>query len=327
VIDIAGLRSQPPRDTDRIAAEIGAAFTGSGFCYVRHHGVPEAVIEAARRTALDFFHLPLDEKLKAKPKEAVRGFNAIGRTQMYGASRPDHKEYFQIGLELPHDDPAVLAGQPLRGPNQWPTAMPAFRDALTAYFDEIAACGREVLKAVALSLGAPSDVFADKYDKPLQRTQCVYYPPHPVESGEDLFGVAPHTDYGCVTLLWQDEVGGLEVQDRSGAWTPAPPIPGTLVVNIGDLLARWSNGRYRSTPHRVTNRSGRERLSIATFYDPDYSAPVDAADLGLPPGEAADHPLVLAGDYIMGRIRASQAAARASAEGGIGLTGQLKTHK
>jgi isopenicillin N synthase-like dioxygenase len=306
VIDLAPLTRAEAGGAASIARAVRDAFTTSGFCYVENHGVPGEVIAEAARAALDFFHLPQAEKRKAAPKEAVRGFNAIGRTRMRGASNPDYKEYFQIGLELPRDDPAVLAGQPLRGPNQWPAGLPAFEAALTRYFGEIAACGRRFLRAVALSLDVAETFFEDKYDKPLQRTQAVYYPRHPADAAEDLFGVAPHTDYGCVTLLWQDDVGGLEVQDRSGAWVQAPPIPGTLVVNIGDLLARWSNDRYRSTPHRVTNRSGRERLSIATFYDPDYTAPVDPSDLNLGGADAPKYPPVSAGDYIIGRINASQ---------------------
>ena len=321
VIDVGGLQHADSARLQVVADQVRSAFAGSGFCYIRNHGVDEAIIAAAAEAALAFFHLPLDEKMKVAPKESVRGFNAIGRTKMAGADNPDYKEYYQIGLELPRDDPAVLAGQPLRGPNQWPDHDPAFETALTAYFAAIAACGQRFLRAVALSLGADPEFFSDKYDKPLQRTQCVYYPPHPATAEGDLFGVAPHTDYGCVTLLWQDDVGGLEVMDPSGAWVAAPPIPGTLVVNIGDLLARWSNDRYRSTLHRVTNRSGRERLSIATFYDPDFVAPVDPSDLGTrgttrgetrgetgPPYEATT-----AGAYIMGRINASQKHQQATA--------------
>ena len=113
---------EPVRESreDEVSAQIRQAFTTTGFCYVRNHGVPEDTIRSAAEAALDFFHRPLEEKLKSKPKEAVRGFNAIGRTKMRDAVAPDYKEYFQIGLELPRDDPAVLSGQPLRGPNQWP---------------------------------------------------------------------------------------------------------------------------------------------------------------------------------------------------------------
>ena len=306
IIDMAPLLTGTDGAIEAIGAQIYQAFTTSGFCYISNHGVSDQTIAEARAAALAFFHQPLEQKLKSAPKESVRGFNAIGKTKMSGAAAPDHKEYFQIGLELPRDDPAVLAGQPLRGPNQWPQDMPQFEQALSIYFQAIGQCGQVFLRAVARSLGAPEDFFADKYDKPLQRTQCVYYPPHPTDSPLEVFGVAPHTDYGCITLLWQDEIGGLEVQTRSGEWVAAPPVPGTLVLNIGDLLARWSNDRYRSTPHRVTNRSGRERLSIATFYDPDFVTMVDPAQLGLSKDQTPAYAPVSAGDYIMGRINASQ---------------------
>lgn len=309
VIDLGPARRGDMRSAGN---EIHRAFIGSGFCYVQNHGVPAGVIEEAQRQALNFFHLPIGEKLKAQPKESVRGFNAIGRTKMRGAQSPDYKEYYQIGLELRPDDPAVLAGQPLRGPNQWPDSVPEFRPAMTRYFDEVARCGQILLRVLAASLGVAEDFFVDKYEKPLQRTQAVYYPPHPAGYDGELFGVAPHTDYGCVTLLWQDDTGGLEVLDRSGQWVQAKPIPDTLVINIGDLLRRWSNDRYSSTQHRVKNLSGRERLSIATFYDPDFSAVVDPTDLGLRENETPRYEPISAGEYIIGRINASQSHMAAS---------------
>ncbi len=312
IIDLAPIAQG---DAASVGAKLREAFTTSGFCYITNHGVPQAVIDEAQRQALTFFNLPIEEKLKAKPTASVRGFNAIGNTIMKYAEAPDYKEFYQIGLELPRDDPAVLAGQPLRGPNSWPAEDIGFRAAFEAYFDAIGECGQRLLRGVAASLGIAEDFFADKYDKTLQRTQAVYYPPHPVAHEGEMFGVAPHTDYGCVTLLWQDDVGGLEVMDRSGAWVQAPPIPGTLVINIGDLLHRWSNDRYFSNLHRVTNRSGRERLSIATFYDPDASVTVDPRDLRLAEGEVPLHAPVSAGDYIMGRIEASQQEAAARRAG------------
>jgi isopenicillin N synthase-like dioxygenase len=167
------------------------------------------------------------------------------------------------------------------------------------------ACGADLMRAVAVSLELDVDFFVSRYRKPLQRTQIVYYPPQPADLGEDQFGVAPHSDFGCITLLWQDTNGGLEVLERSTQrWIPAPPIPGTLVINVADLLARWTNDRYASTPHRVINRSGRERLSIATFHDPDYKAVVDPRDLGTPEADCRYDP-ILAGEHIVGRIERS----------------------
>ena len=233
--------------------------------------------QAARR----FFAFPVETKRRAAVNQRHRGFNALGDATMYQAKRPDYKEFFSIGLELPEDDPDVLAGQALRGPNNWPDFMPELRPALYGYYEAVGECGADLLRAVAVSLGVDEHFFAPRYTKRMQRTQMVYYPPQPPQSDEDQFGVAPHTDYGCITLLWQDQVGGLQVREiANDTWVDAPPIEGSFVVNVGDLLARWTNDRFRSTLHRVINASGRERYSIATFYDPTYGATVDPRELG-----------------------------------------------
>jgi isopenicillin N synthase-like dioxygenase len=305
VIDIAGLRRRDVAATAAAAAAIREACTTRGFFYVTGHGVPDAVIERAAAEARRFFHLPLEVKRRTAVNARHRGFNALGDALMYEAKHPDQKEFFSIGLELPEDDPDVLAGEKLRGPNNWPADMPEFRAALSAYYDALGACGADLMRGVAVSLGLAPDFFADKYRKRLQRTQIIYYPPQPPMAEADVFGLAPHTDFGCITLLWQDDNGGLEVLDRaSREWIAATPIAGTLVVNVGDLLGRWTNDLYASTPHRVLNRSGRERFSIATFYDPDFKAMIDPRALGIPEA-ACRYPPVSAGAHILGRIERS----------------------
>lgn len=305
IIDISGLRAGEGKAAMEVGRQINEACASIGFFYVTDHGVAAETIDEAVNAGKEFFHLPLEEKRRVAVNARHRGFNALGDATMYGASKPDYKEFYSMGLELAADDADVVAGEPLRGPNNWPEQPPEFRPALSAYYDALGECGSLLLRGVALSLGIAEDFFVEKYRKRLQRTQIVYYPPQPAEADADQFGVAPHTDFGCITLLWQDSAGGLEVQTVDGDWTAAPPIPGTFVVNVGDLLARWSNDRYRSTAHRVVNRSGRERFSIATFYDPDFKAIVDPADLGLPAGEAQRYETVSAGEHILGRINAS----------------------
>ncbi len=302
VIDFAAARNGDPAAA---AAAIRQACETSGFFYIANHGVPQPVIEAALAQARRFFHQPQEAKRRVAINARHRGFNALGDALMYEARHPDYKEFYSIGLELPEDDPDVLAGEKLRGPNNWPADMPEFRAALWAYYEAMGACGADLLRSVAVSLDAAPDFFADKYRKRLQRTQIIYYPPHPPQAEADQFGLAPHTDFGCITLLWQDDSGGLEVLERSSkTWIPAPPIPGTLVINVGDLLGRWTNDRYASTPHRVVNRSGHERFSIATFYDPDFKAPVDPRALGVADGES-HYPPTTAGEHILGRIERS----------------------
>jgi isopenicillin N synthase-like dioxygenase len=305
VIDMQAAFAGDRSAAEAAAREIAQACTASGYFYLKGHGVPQPLIERTVAEATGFFHLPLEEKRRVAINARHRGWNALGDALMYEAKRPDYKEFYSIGLELPDDDPDVAAGEKLRGPNNWPEGRPAFREALSAYYDAMRACGQNLLRCVALSLGAPADFFAASYAKPLQRTQIIYYPPQPPMADADQFGLAPHTDFGCITLLWQDGNGGLEILERSsGSWIPAPPIPGTLVINVGDLLGRWTNDRYASTPHRVVNRSGRERFSIATFHDPDFRATVDPRAFGVPEAESRYAP-ISAGDHILGRIERS----------------------
>lgn len=294
VIDLAPLRDR--RDGGDVPDAIRRAMEAHGFFYVTGHGVGADLTGRAQSAALDFFRRPVAEKQRVAVTRHHRGWNALGDAVMYGASKPDHKEFFQIGLDLPLDDPDVAAGQPLRGPNVFPDAPADFRPAFQAWFQAMAEAGDLLLQGVALSLGADRHFFRSHYAKPLQRTQAVWYPRQPAELGDDQFGVAPHTDFGLITLLWQDGSGGLEVQHPDRGWIPAPPVDRTLVVNAGDLMQRWTGGRYRSTPHRARNRHADDRLSIATFYDPSFDARIDPADFG------ADGEPTTAGAHILGRI-------------------------
>ena len=305
IVDMSGVRARDERSVARAAAQIHSAFTTVGFLYVANHGLPDTVIADALREAQGFFRQPVEKKREVAINKRHRGFNALGDALMYEATKPDYKEFYTMGLELPEDDPDVLAGEPLRGPNNWPADRPGLRSAMTAYYDGIGRCGADLLACVAVSLGLDAGFFAGKYTKRLQRTQIIYYPPHPAAATPDTFGLAPHTDFGCITLLWQDDSGGLEVLERqSKQWIAAKPIPGTLVVNVGDLLGRWTNDRYASTPHRVINRSGRERFSIATFYDPDFKALVDPRQLGVSAADCKYEPTT-SGAHILGRIERS----------------------
>lgn len=305
IVDMAGVREGNPSSIARAAREIHAAFTTVGFLYIANHGLPDAIVRDAVREAQGFFHQPVEKKREVAINKRHRGFNALGDALMYEATKPDYKEFYTMGLELGEDDPDVVAGEPLRGPNNWPANRPGLRTAMTAYYEAIGLCGADLLACVAVSLGLDRGFFADKYRKRLQRTQVIYYPLHPDGAASDQFGLAPHTDFGCITLLWQDDNGGLEVMERqSKTWIAARPIPGTLVVNSGDLLARWTNDRYASTPHRVINRSGRERFSIATFYDPDFKAVVDPRQLGATASDCRYEPTT-SGAHILGRIERS----------------------
>lgn len=257
----------------RVAAEIGAACRRHGFFYIAGHGIAPALEAALREASRAFFALPEAEKLRiAMPRggRAWRGYFPVGGELTSG--RPDRKEGLYFGTELPSDDPRVQAGWPLHGANLWPAHPPALRAAVLDYMDAAARVAQAVLAAVALSLELEEDWFRRHYTAdPTMLFRIFRYPPQ--HAGDPGWGVGEHTDYGLLTLLLQDEVPGLQVRTPQG-WLDAPPLPGTLVCNLGDMLDRLTGGVYRSTPHRVRNLSGRERCSFPLFFDPDFSARV-----------------------------------------------------
>jgi isopenicillin N synthase-like dioxygenase len=297
VIDVGGLADGT--GLERVAREMREAAERVGFFYVRNHGIPEDLVRRAEDVSRRFFARPEADKRSVAPLDRHRGWLQIGQAKMYAGAKVDLKESFVWGLDVPADDPDYAAGNRMHGPNRWPSFLPEMRPTLNAWFDAAHVCGRMLLGAFAASLGVAPDYFNARFAKPVTRGTLVYYPPQDPDAGEEQFGVAPHTDYGVMTLLHQDSTGGLQVRARSGEWVMAHPIPGTLVINVGDLLARWTNDRFRSTDHRVVNASGRQRYAIAVFLDPDYDTPIVPVTHA---GETALYPPVTCGEYILSRF-------------------------
>jgi isopenicillin N synthase-like dioxygenase len=273
VIDMSPLfgRDDPTRrDT---AAQIADACEDDGFFQVIGHEVSPRTIATLAFQASAFFALPASEKVRIGMERggvAWRGWFPLGGELTSG--RPDDKEGIYFGEGLPPDDPRVRAGWPLHGANLWPAAVPGLRPAVEAYMTACARTAGALMQGVSLALGLEADHFARAYlARPTLLFRIFRYPPTPPGG----WGVGQHTDYGLLTLLAQDDVGGLEVKSRSG-WVAAPPIRGALVCNIGDMLERLTGGRFVSTPHRVVNRAARERLSFPFFYDPDFAAQMTA---------------------------------------------------
>jgi isopenicillin N synthase-like dioxygenase len=274
VIDVSELLGPGPRrSSSRVAREIEAACRQHGFFYVTGHGVDPALLERLDAASRRFFALPTAEKLEIAMEHggrAWRGFFPLGAELTSG--RPDRKEGLYFGAELPGDDPRVKAGLALHGRNLFPRQVPELRPVVLEYLDALTGLGQAVMHGVALSLGLPGDYFANGYTRdPTILFRVFHYPPSPPAAGD--WGVGEHTDYGLLTLLAQNDNGGLQVR-TPGSWIDAPPVPGTFVCNIGDMLDRLTGGLYRSTPHRVLNTSGRDRLSFPFFFDPDFTAEV-----------------------------------------------------
>lgn len=285
VIDIAPLLSQPARDLepsceggasarDRVAKEIETACRDTGFFYIIGHGVGTDVLKRLDNASRMFFALPLEEKLEiamARAGRAWRGFFPVGAELT--SSQPDLKEGIYFGTDLDETDPRVEQGMPMHGANLWPASVPELRPAVLEFMDLTTRAAHAVMRGVALSLGLDEEYFARTYTSdPTVLFRVFHYPPARTIDGE--WGVGEHTDYGLLTLLAQDDCGGLQVKARDG-WIEAPPIAGTLVCNIGDMLDRLTGGFYRSTPHRVRNVSGRDRLSFPLFFDPAFDAVIE----------------------------------------------------
>jgi isopenicillin N synthase-like dioxygenase len=288
-----------------VAAAIRRAAIDVGFFYVTGHGVPDETVREAYAVSRRFFERPLDDKLAVAVNARHRGFIRTGEAKMYAQAKPDLKESFIFGLDLPESDPDVRAGKSLMGPNVWPAGLPEMKAALDRYYAAVVRAGEPLLRAFALALELEEEFFVRRYAKPLARGSIIWYPPQPPQLGAEQFGVAPHSDYGCLTILSQDANGGLQVRNRAGEWVAAPPLAGSFVINIGDLMARWTNDLFVSTPHRVVNTSGRTRQSIALFYDPHYDTVIETPPSCLAPGEAPRHPPTTCGEYVKGRFDAA----------------------
>jgi isopenicillin N synthase-like dioxygenase len=277
----ASVHAQPSERLIKCAHRVGEACRRVGFFYVSGYEC-ELSAELERQlddTSREFFRLPAEEKMRihmSKGGTAWRGFFPVGEELTSG--RPDIKEGLYLGQELPADDPLVRAGYPVHGANLFPDRPAALKPTVLSYISACESLGQKILALIALSLDLPLRHFVDSTCKqPLCLFRTFHYPP-PVTlaaafQDPELWGVGEHTDYGLLTLLKQDEVGGLQVRNRAGAWVAAPPMPGTLVVNIGDMLEAMTQGLYRSTPHRVRNPSpDAMRLSFPFFFDPGYEA-------------------------------------------------------
>jgi len=293
VIDLTGI-TDGGAALSAIGRQMLAAAEGIGFFYIRNHGIPASLINAVFSVSARFFAEPTARKQQVAVNAGHRGFIQVGEAKMASRAKPDLKESFIWGLDEPGPD-----GIP---PNRWPDFLPEMRGMLTSFFADGSQVGWSLLRAFAAGLGIAQDIFVRTIDRPISRGSILYYPPQPPDMGPDQFGVSSHTDYGCLTLLYQDSTGGLQVQGSLGTWLTAPPIEGTFVVNVGDLLARWTNDRFRSTPHRVVNRSGRARFSTALFIDPNADTLIEPV---IRPGEAAHYGPVTCAAYLRSRLDAS----------------------
>jgi isopenicillin N synthase-like dioxygenase len=310
VIDLSAALSGDPAQRLATAREIDRTCTEIGFFTIKGHGVPRVTMETLRAKAREFFALPLDEKRRAVAADPATprgyrglGFESLARGNDPGAAPPDIKEYYHYGREQWPSDPYFIDGDGPRYfiPNVWPARPQGFAVAAEQYYNEMERLTGEMMRLTALALGLEERFFDDKIDRHITAMRLNFYPEQSVPPVPGQLRAGDHTDYGLLTILNGENVpGGLQARSRSGAWIDVETDPDTFVVNIGDLLMRWTNDRWISNVHRVVNPPtttassfGSSRLSIAFFHHPNYDAVVECI---APPGEAK-YPPVTSGEY------------------------------
>ncbi|MCA0303236.1 MAG: 2OG-Fe(II) oxygenase [Proteobacteria bacterium] len=313
VIDIGALYGDDKAAKAAVAAKIGAACDDSGFFYVVNHNVPLATIENAVATVDRFFALPEAERLKVKADSNNRGYRDIWDS-VHRNGKTNAKDSFDLGFPVAADDPEVKAGTPLYAPNNWPD-MPGFREAVETYYLETYRLGMKILEGFALYLGKPEDFFTQHFTKPVADMVINHYLGSAGLHVSDQAS-GPHTDHGVVTILWQDMLGGLEVMGKDGQWMAAPPLRGSYVINIGELMKRWTNGRFQATVHRVVHLRDMPRYSMPLFCNPNFRTMVDPRDLGVSDAEAQYEP-VMSGEFLLSRFKATRKLWGAEKQDGV----------
>jgi isopenicillin N synthase-like dioxygenase len=276
VLDIGDYLAGVPGARQTLAQAVATTCNDTGFLVVANHGIDPALMQNAFAAAADFFDMDEAEKLALRIGDLNIGYLPYGAqivrtSKVHNNKKPNYSESFYIVTDLAADDPRIVSGDPLYGLNRWPVTMPSFRSRTTAYFKAMRPLAHRMVSVIATSLGLPDDYFGLDFREPTVTLRLIRYPS---QNGaeDDQFGFAPHIDTSFLTLLAQSALPGLEVRTREGEWIRPPAIPNTFVVNTGEMLSRYSNDRYRPTPHRVINANNAVRHAIPFFYGPGLDA-------------------------------------------------------
>lgn len=273
------------------AAALRAVVEGAtdvGFLVVHNTPIPAAQVAELIETYRTFFHLPTEAKAPYDMARtgSNRGWGASGSEQVNPDANPDYKQVFDCGTTLSAGDPVADLGLLTYAPNVWPDQPDGFADSLRQYYDDSTSFALDLLCAILGAVGEDADFFRDKFTRPMALLRGNYYPERPANAGERDFGIATHTDYGCLTLLATDGSPGLEVRKRGGGWIPVSAGPGSFVINFGEMLEMWTQKRIVATPHRVVGTPN-ERISIPLFFNPSHD--VNVAPEGRDPITAVAH--------------------------------------
>lgn len=297
IVDLSPLTSEG--DLDKMAKDINWALANTGFMYIKNHGVDQELIDAAFKQGFDFFDLPIDQKMPLHISKS--GVSLRGYTEAFGENTDpertkDLKEVFDLGREAQNGEI-----RPFFGPNNWPEQLPDFGPTMTKYHNALMDLAKRLMGGIALSLGLEQTYFDPMMKEPVSIQRVLHYPPQEKIQDDSLIGIGAHSDYGCLTILAQDQVGGLQIMNRDGDWIEAPPIPGTFIINIGDMMQRLTNDVYLANLHRVINASGRERYSMPFFFDVDYETEFKPLDKFVTPDNPRKYDPIICGDHKWAR--------------------------
>jgi isopenicillin N synthase-like dioxygenase len=315
VFDLSRFEGADASGRERLGAEVDGICRSTGFLAISGHGVPRATITAAWDAARAFFDLPPEEKEKARAPYAGYPYGYLGPgVEALAKSKgqetpPDLKESFNGGpLSVPPglDDPEALAF--CYAPTIWPVAPAGFRPAWEAYYRAMEELAARIMRVFAVALKLPEDFFAEMIDRPVSALRALDYPRASAPPKPGQLRAGAHTDYGSLTILLpQAGSRGLQIRTPDGGWSEVPPVPDAFVINIGDLMALWTNGRWVSTLHRVVNGDGNaeRRQSFAFFHQPNWSAEIRCLASCLVPGERPRYAPVLSGPYLMSKFKST----------------------
>ena len=308
IIDISSLvgDQDKTKSVRKTVKEIGNACKNVGFFYVKNHQIPQNHLDAVIPAMQEFFNLPIEQKMNIHigKSDIFRGYTPLGKE--ITNAKYDWHECVDFGPELEPSHPEVIAGEQLAGPNQWPENQPNFREILERHWDLTIVLGRRITEGLAMSLGLEKNFFAPYMSKSHSFMRIVNYPPYRKKQEENVGdGIGAHIDYGFLTILLQDNLGGLEVKNSDNEWLSAPIIPGTFLINIGHMIQRWTNDYYKATIHRVIPPEHKMRCSLPFFFEPNFDTIVVPLDKFCSKDNPPRYEPFHFGDYVEQTFRTS----------------------
>lgn len=309
IIDLTHFKEGAPDEQLTIAKQTVSACENDGFFYVTKHGIDESLFQKAKESALTFFRKDSDFKRRFHISHFSHHRGYVGNNDVSPDLEKggDIREAYKVAEDMPVDDPDYLAGITLYGPNVWPEELPEFETDIYRIYQEYQTLSKTIFSLFAVGLNLPLDYFVPLTHKPASVLNVNYYPQS--DGGDEASGIGAHSDYEAFAMLWQDGVGGLEIESLQGEWLAVEPINGTLVINIGDLMQHWTNDRFRATRHRVINVSGKERVSMACFGNTNYHAMIECIPSCFSDQNPARYPPKTSGQYLMDAIKRTYAYA------------------